>query len=279
MGYKLLRYLIGVFISLIFLIPSHGGIMAETTTLFSNVKDVPESAWKALAEKKIYFGHQSVGFNILAGVRDIVAENPLITLNIVETQNSADFENPLFAHSTVGSNTRPKSKIDAFANILEKGIGEQADIAFFKFCYVDFHSNTNVEEVFNQYKNTISSLKQKFPQVKLIHVTVPLTSQQTGPKAWVKKILGKPIRGYDDNIKRNRFNDLIRTEYEGKDPIFDLAKIESSFPNGSRSSFTKDGMIYYTMVSDYTDDGGHLNEAGRKVVAEQFLIFLANIVE
>lgn len=278
MGYKLLRYLIGIFISLI-LITSHGGTMAETTTQFSNEKDVPESVWKTLAEKKIYFGHQSVGFNILAGVRDIMAENPLITLNIVETHDPADFENPLLAHSTVGKNTDPQSKINAFANVLEKGIGEKADVAFFKFCYVDFHSNTNIEEVFHQYKNTVSLLKQKFPQLKLIHFTVPLTSQQTGPRAWVKKILGKSLRGYDDNIKRNQFNDFIRTEYENKDPIFDLAKIESTFPDGERSSFTKDGTTYYTLVQDYTDDGGHLNETGRKVVAEQFLMFLVDLIE
>jgi hypothetical protein len=279
MGYKLLRYLIGIVISLIFLVASHGGTMAETTTQFSNVKDVPESGWKTLAEKKIYFGHQSIGFNILAGVRDIMVENPLIKLNIVETQNSADFENPVFAHSTVGSNTKPKSKIDAFANILEKGIGEQADIAFFKFCYVDFHTRTNVETVFNEYKTTISHLREKFPQLRLIHSTVPLTSKQTGPTAWIKKAMGKSLRGYEGNIKRNQFNQLLKTEYEGKDPVFDLAKVESTFPNGKRSSFTKDGIIYYTLVPDYTDDGGHLNEIGRKIIAEQFLIFLANIVK
>jgi len=30
---------------------------------------------------------------------------------------------------------------------------------------------------------------------------------------------------------------------------------------------------------DYTDDGGHLNERGRKIVAEQLLIFLSNLCE
>jgi hypothetical protein len=279
MSGKLLKYSIEIFILLIISIVTSGGAMSEQTPQFSNIKDIPESAWKTLAEKKIYFGHQSVGFNILAGIGDIMANNPLIKLNIVETDEPEDFENPLFAHSTVGSNTKPKSKIDAFANILEKGIGEQADIAFFKFCYIDFHSNTNIEEVFNQYKDTIFLLKEKFPQVKLVHSTVPLTSQQTGPKAWVKKILRKPLRGYEGNITRNQFNELLRTEYEGKDPIFDLAKMESTFPDGERSSFTKDGTTYYSMVQDYTDDGGHLNETGRKVVAEQLLIFLANILE
>jgi lysophospholipase L1-like esterase len=31
------------------------------------------------------------------------------------------------------------------------------------------------------------------------------------------------------------------------------------------------------MVPEYTDDGGHLNEKGRKRVAEQMLIILAEV--
>lgn len=253
--------------------------MSEETTMFSKIKDIPESIWKTLAEKKLYFGHQSVGLNILDGIRDLMTENSLIKLNIVETLDPADFDAPLFAHSTIGKNMYPQSKIDAFADVLENGIGERADVAFFKFCYLDFHSNTHVDEVFEQYKDTISYLQEKFPEVTWVHSTVPLTSQQTGPKAWVKKLLGKPLRGYEYNIKRNRFNALIRAEYEGKDPIFDLAKIESTLPDGKRESFTRDGGTYYSLIQDYTDDGSHLNEIGRRVVAEKFLIFLANILE
>ena len=44
-------------------------------------------------------------------------------------------------------------------------------------------------------------------------------------------------------------------------------------------TFTKDGENYYSLVPDYTDDGGHLNEKGRKIVAEQLLILLANLSE
>ncbi len=60
-------------------------------------------------------------------------------------------------------------------------------------------------------------------------------------------------------------------------PFFDIAKIESTFPDGTRSTFTKDGKTYYSMVPEYTHDGGHLNEMGRKKVAKQFLLLLANL--
>lgn len=59
--------------------------------------------------------------------------------------------------------------------------------------------------------------------------------------------------------------------------IFDLAKIESTYSDGSRETFTAQGQTYYSLIPDYTDDGGHLNEAGRKKVSEQLLLFLSNL--
>ena len=70
---------------------------------------------------------------------------------------------------------------------------------------------------------------------------------------------------------------MLLKKYEGKEPILDIAKIESTFPNGTRCSFTRDGKTYYSMVPEYTYDGGHLNELGRKKVAEQLLILLAQL--
>ncbi len=101
-------------------------------------------------------------------------ENPQIRLNIVGTQDSSDFESPLFAHSTVGKNMYPRTTIDAFADVLENGLSEKTDAAFL---------------------------------TSVIH------------PGW---------------------------------------------------------KYVYSLVPDYTDDGSHLNEKGRKVVAEQFLLFLVN---
>ena len=247
-----------------FLIACNGGKMAEEKVHFTSIKDIPNSAWEKLSQKKIFFGHQSVGFNIIDGLKDIMKEYPQIKLNI-------------FAHARVGKNKDPKSKIDAFAHVMEKGIGNKADIAFLKFCYVDVMAGTDVHKVFTEYMNTMSRLKKTYPKTNFIHVTVPLTTRQTGIKARIKKLIGKPVGGYDDNIKRNEFNELLIKEYDGKEPVFDLAKVESTFPDGTQATFSKDGMTYYSMVPDYTYDGGHLNEIGRKKVAEQLLILLANL--
>ena len=90
-------------------------------------------------------------------------------------------------------------------------------------------------------------------------------------------LLGGHIGGYAGNIKRNEFNDLVRKEYTGKEPVFDLAMVESTYSNGSRNRFKADGNAYSALVPEYSHDGRHLNETGRKKVAEQLLIFLANL--
>jgi len=255
--------------------------MPEKNTSFPSIKDVPASSWEKLSQMKIFFGHQSVGYNIIHGLKDVMKENPQIRLKIVETNNPSDFNTPLFAHCKVGGNIYPKSKIETFASFIEKGVGKKANIAFFKLCYVDLTTKTDIQDLFNTYQITMSRLRKECPETTFVHVTVPLTSENTGIKQWlkkgkdlVKKIIGRPVY---NNINRSEFNEMLRKEYEGKAPIFDLAKVESTDPNGRRIAIQKHGKTFYAMVPDYTYDGGHLNETGRKKAAEQLLILLANI--
>jgi hypothetical protein len=247
------------------------------TVADSSLKDIPEASWQELAKKRIYFGHQSVGINILDGVQDIMREDYLIVLNIKELERSGRLTEAVFAHSRIGSNSDPATKLDAFTSLMSNGIGDSADIAFFKFCYLDVTAATDIDKVYTNYKNSMDALRKKYPNVKFIHVTVPLTTVQEGWKPVIKKLIGKPIDGYDDNIKRNRYNDLLRKEYEGREPIFDLAKVESTRTDGGRNTFTLAGKTYYSLVRTYTKDGGHLNETGRKLAATELLRVLAGL--
>ena len=258
---------------LIFSVSCEGGKMSEKKDSSKLNNNISEKMLEKIAEKKIYFGHQSVGFNILDGVNDILKETPNIKLNIVKTSDSALLKTPILAHSPIGLNDEPESKTQDFANKMKNGLGNNADIAFFKFCYVDITSRTDIDKVFSDYKKNIENLKKEYPATKFIHVTVPLTVSKPTIKTFVKKLMGRQ----DNNIKRNLFNEKLQKEYEGNDPVFDLAKTESTYPNGSRASFTSGGANYYSLVPEYTDDGGHLNERGRKVVALELLNFLSNL--
>jgi hypothetical protein len=264
----------------IYIFSCSGENMPEEKISFPSIKDVPIEKWEKLTKKKIYFGHQSVGKNIMAGVKDLTKESPKIKLNIVKTSEHADLKASIFAHSAIGNNEDPLSKIESFAGFMKKGIGGKADIASLKFCFADIYSSTDIGTLFNTYKNKMALLKVDYPKTTFVHFTVPLLRKaKLSLKTWIEKILGKKEEYFDNahNVKRNKFNDLLRKVYDGKEPLFDIAKIESTYMDGKRETFEANGKTYYSLVPEYTDDGGHLNETGRKKVAEQLLIFLANL--
>lgn len=243
-----------------------------------------DKIWKNIISKKIYFGHMSVGFNIINGIEDIIKENNLKGLRIIETKNAADFNSPLLAHSKNGVNTNPVSKIDSFADSINNGLGRKADIAFFKFCYVDIVSDTNVPDVFSYYETKMDALIKAYPRVKFVHFTVPLSTYKKRDfkikvKDITKSIIGRETskqKDINDNIARNKYNELLFKKYNKKD-IFNLAELESAFHDGSRETVTKNGEQYFSMVPDYTYDGGHLNECGRKYIAINLLRYLTSL--
>jgi hypothetical protein len=236
------------------------------------IKSINQKVWNQLSQQKIYFGHQSVGYNMVDGMEMILKENPNIQLDIRKGKDLNLFKNPVFAHDNNGSNGDPKSKIDDFYNTVKK-IGSSIDIAGFKFCYVDVEKGTNVNDLFSYYKKQMKEIALNHPDLTLIHYTVPLKSLQSGPKGLIKKILGKDI-GVEDNMVRNEFNDLLRKEYRDQ-VVFDIAKIESTFTDGKRSFSEVDGKKVYTMVPTYTNDGGHLSQKGKVKIGSEFMLFLA----
>lgn len=242
-----------------------------------SMSKTPESAWQSLSQKKIYFGHQSVGDNIIDGINEVMKTNNSIKLNITKTTDPELFSRPVFAHSSIGKNDYPMSKIEAFHECMKKGIGDRADIAFFKFCFWDIRNNKDINEIFNKYRTILAALKTEYPKTKFVHLTVPLMSYQKGFGDKIKRMLNMSVESDLDNIKRNELNRLIRAEYSGREPIFDIAEVESTLPDSTRAIFTQDGKNYNCLASRYTNDRGHLNDEGKRVAAEQLLIFLANL--
>jgi hypothetical protein len=271
-------------ISLFLILAFHGGNVQNQAINLSALKAVPETAWIKLSQQRILFGHQSVGYNIVQGIQELLKENPQIKLNILENSHQSEVANPGFIHFPIGRNTDPQSKIDGFANLMKQDIGKTADIAFFKLCFVDFSSSTDVSKVFSAYQTTMDALVQQFPKTTFVHVTVPLTSQPNGlkkllkgTKKMFKQLVNQPSYDISDNKQKNEFNDLLKNTYQGKAPIFDIAGIESTFLDGKQQVYSSNGKSYLSLVPDYTYDGGHLNELGRKVVAEKLLVFLAKL--
>ena len=104
---------------------------------------------KDIENVKLYFGHQSVGFNIIDGIEDILKKLPYANINIVDIDKDRELSENYIAHSQVGKNTQPNSKCDAFSKKLNEDLLSQTEIALLKFCYVDIRYPSNVEEVFS----------------------------------------------------------------------------------------------------------------------------------
>jgi hypothetical protein len=193
-----------------------------------------------IKEKKIFFGHQSVGDDILKGLKIISGQDGRFTFNIIERPKPFEFDYGILVHSRCGSNTNPESKIQDFYNKIDTKLKGKIDVALVKFCYVDFSWYMDVKDLFGKYKKAIGSLKKKYPKISFIHVTVPL-------------------RAADErtNVRRHEYNELIRKNYSAKDIVFDLAKIESHTPEGGKIYFNYQGKNYPKLYDQYTKDGGH----------------------
>ncbi len=232
---------------------------------------------QVFGRRRIFFGHQSVGADIVAGVRQLADRCPETTCIIEQTKQSAHMQRPGLYHAPIGRNRDPLAKNNDFAAVLSSGVGDVVDIALYKYCYVDITDATNIWELFSQYCRNMLNLQERFPAVSFIHVTVPLTSVQTGPRAWVKKLIGRPIDGMVDNIRRHGFNELMRSTFEKREPFFDLAALGATRADGSRSCFHHRGARYPALAPELTPDGGHLNERGREMVAGALLRLLASL--
>jgi len=239
--------------------------------------DLSESRLEKVRSLRAYFGHQSVGKNILDGLQNLAAENATYKLNIVETDAPEKISGPFFAHFRVGANMTPESKIESFRDHITKS-GKGVDVAFFKFCYIDVGADTDGETLFQKYQKMMADLRKQYPEITFVHVTIPVKAIDGGVKGIVKKVLGKST-GEEANINRTRYNDLLRKEYLGKEPIFDLAAVESTSPEGSRVQGQKNGARYEALYAPYSDDGEHLNRDGSRRAAMALLQTLADAAD
>jgi hypothetical protein len=241
-----------------------------------SLQDVSAEQWARLAQRRVFFGHQSVGGNIMAGVTEVLARNPQIRLNVVESRDLASASQPGLVHAPVGRNDYPLEKFDDFVAISSAGFGADGGVAMVKLCYTDVHKDTDARALFEDYQKRIAALKARNPSLTIVHFTMPLTGIENW-KGRVRAALTGNATQRDRNFVRQQYNELVRQAYAGKEPLFDIARLESTLPDGMRVSFRSRGEDVPLLAPSYTDDGGHLNAEARRRVGEQFLIMLARL--
>lgn len=231
--------------------------------------------------KRFYFAHQSVGNNLINGLKTLNLENSDFKINIVEKRDSIPSDESIFLHGNIGKNEDPDSKIDGFGEAIINGIGNKVDYAFLKLCYIDFKPDTDIDRLFKKYADLIDELSEKYKETNFIHFTVPVAQHDrdlvTKLKEILKSLMGKKNINELSNNKRNEYNDLLRKKYGNGALLFDIARYESTRLDGTRESYKSKGRTYYSLVKAYTDDGGHLNDLGQKVIATEFINFVKKL--
>lgn len=241
-----------------------------------NVNTLTAQQWRNVAAKKIFFAHQSIGSDIVKGIADLQSETGTVQLNIVESGDPQLIRTPALVHARVGTNGDPRSKWRDFENVLDRGMGREGGVALLKFCFADVAPSTDLERLFSDYRARVSVMQERYPKTRIVHVTMPLTLTESRLKYAAKKVVGRTT-DRELNAMRNRFNDLLRSEYSGKAPIFDLATVESTHGDGTRSYVGNGSVPVFTLASEYTNDGAHLNERGRRAAAIELLKVIAEL--
>jgi len=242
------------------------GTAQETNTM--SVAATTDQQWTALLGTRVAFGHQSVGGNILNGVRTL-AEQASVNLRISESRDLSTDAN--IVHFRIGENGNPASKMKDFSAVLQSA--GNVKIAAMKLCYLDFTPQSDGGRIADDYIATIDRLAAEHPGITFVAFTAPLTVRQTGPKAWIKRMMGQSPAGFGENVRRTQFNERLRARYAKDGRLFDLARIEAQ----DTERYSLAGQPFEALSPSITSDGGHLNPAGERLVASKLVAFLATL--
>ncbi len=221
-------------------------------------------AWQleALSGRAVWFGHQSVGQDVMDGVQALLDGNPGAEPVVVTTSRPEAMGAGRWAEFAIGENYDPAGKVSAFKAAIDGGVGARVDVAFFKFCWVDFDAGSawfqgggTAAGLFAVYRAAMASLRAAHPGVTFVHLTTPLYVDT------------------ERNVQRNEFNALVRATYGGAEPVFDLALLESTDPGGAPVI----GAFGPALYPGYTSDGGHLSAAGKERLARALIALLAGL--
>jgi hypothetical protein len=207
-----------------------------------------------------------------------LAQEHAVPLRVVQTREPAAVTGPAFVHFLAGQNRDYASKNAAVLRLLESRTRAQRPILLLKYCYVDINSPRDSSRMFEAYRDTVEAIEFEHPDVTVVHATIPLTTVEGAFKSGAMQFAGRPTRR-EAAIARHRYNELVRAEFAATGPIFDLAKVEATQPDGTLAGFTAGGCIIETLASHNTDDGSHLNVRCQRAAAESLLDVLSDVIE
>lgn len=229
----------------------------------------------------VFFGHQSVGQDLVTGVTELAipgADTTKVT-HLAEyiPDPAAPARTLTLVHERVGRNREPSSKLAQFEELLRSWPGAPPDVALLKFCYVDVEQQLDAERVWSEYQACLARLQQAHPHTHFVHCTVPLRALPSGPYARLRRMLGHRHPQVAANRAREWFNDRLRESYGRMSLLFDLARTEALGADGEPCTVRESGESVRSLAPEWTNDGGHLNARGRTMAAAAFLQFFQTL--
>lgn len=226
---------------------------------------------RAVAAKKVWFGHHSVGVDMLEGVQALA--------------RSADVQVAI-GEGPVGENGKPLDKIADFEREAIEGAGKDADVVAMKLCYADFTPTTNVAQLVDAYAQSVQRIRAARPGVRVLHITAPLTTRQEDFKSRVMRFLGRPVWGDEANLRRLEYAEALQARFPGE-PVLDLARVQSTRKDGGREMHLVSGnavpggrgRLVPMLWSGWSRDEGHLNDEGKRIAGRAFVGALAAAVK
>jgi hypothetical protein len=209
---------------------------------------------------KCYFAHASVGANMIDGLTELRTKDPEafpLRSFFCQATPPANLEAGMVYEHNRG-NPGWKTKMDLFEECVRKDWhAPKVDIVMNKLCYIDQYASAKY------YIHSMTNLEASVPGTRVVYMTVPLMTNADS-----------------DNFLRNGFNERVRTWTRANNRIlFDIADIEAHDRSGKACTFEYRGKTYQKLCDAYTQDGGHLNETGRQLVARGFYALAAALDE
>lgn len=230
---------------------------------------------ETVSRSRVFFAHQSVGQNLLDAVPSVYAASNLAAPNLINDAAEVSTPHGFILDEVIGTNGDPLGKLAAFDRKLRSGLGETLDVAMVKLCYMDFDAQTDVNAIFDSYKQTMAGLAHDYPRVRFVYTTVPLMADRD-LIGRLKALFGR-AQEFDPahNAARERYNALIRAEFGTTGRLFDIAAVEAAGDGNTLRFRSSAGGEFLAMDPALSSDGGHLNSDGAVLVASNWLSVVA----
>lgn len=214
------------------------GVVIDHSCIDGKDNTIPQEFLDKARLKGIYFGHQSVGCNMLDGLDELSNTNAKrYKIEIVENPQPSWFDSHGgIGHNPIGENGNPASKVKDFVDQMNRrGFGHHASAGMMKICFVDITPGTNIDSLFSTYRQAMDGLERSCPKTTLVWWTAPI------------------VRA-GNNSRREAFNNLVRSYCRSHNKVlFDIADIESCSPTGQKRVIN--GLP--VLDASYSEDGEH----------------------